>query len=141
MIKELEHTKQVMPNAISHHPDQCPASSQAVAPGQLLPSLYTDHVTYHTECPFGQLESAVPSVSSPSFTLVGWGEELKSPQLSASTAQQQLKQCAINILLIEIQNTAMHQLLGRKLTAKTRTYQKKEGCKEKIRTEKKEKKE
>lgn len=100
-----------------------PVSSQfpSSGPGQLPPSLHTDHVSYHTECPFGHLGSAVPAETSPSFlwfpgSLVGWEKELQSPQLRASTAQQQLKLCAINILLILNPKPAMYQRLEGKLT-------------------------
>ena len=79
IIKGLEYTKQVMHNAIAHHPL---TDAQSVPEHQSLPAplflIYILGMTSHgMEYPFGQLGSAVLAVSPhnflcPSSLLAGW---------------------------------------------------------------------
>ena len=93
---------------IAHHP---PTDAQPVPehlpPASSPPSLYTEHDVIWYGIFLWPVWVTVLAVSPPSFlcppaySLVGWGEKLKSPWLSVNTAQQQLKhQCVINIILI-----------------------------------------
>lgn len=73
------------------------------------------------EYPFGQLGSAVPAVSPPSFlcpprvySLVGRCEEQKRPWALSNNWKPQ---CALTLFPSHIQNTALHQLLAKKVNS------------------------
>ena len=86
LLKELEYTKQVMHNAIAHHPltDAQPVPEQQ-PPASFPPRLYTEHDVLWYGRSLWPVWVTVLAVSPPSFlcppasSLVGWGEKLKSP--------------------------------------------------------------
>ena len=70
ILKELDYTKQVMHNAIAHRSltdAQSVPEQWSTPPGQLPPVYILGMTSYGLEYPFGQLGSAVPAVSPPSF--------------------------------------------------------------------------
>ena len=80
ITKGLEHTKQVMHNAIAHHSltnAQLVPEQQSAPPGQLPPVYILAMTSHGMEYAFGQFGSAVLAVSSPNFLcppslLAGW---------------------------------------------------------------------
>jgi len=71
-----------MHNAVAHHPmnDSQAIPEQWLLPPQPTPPAYTLGMTpYGMEYPFGQLGTAVPAVSPPSFPGTWPHEKLKSP--------------------------------------------------------------
>jgi len=117
--------KQVMHNAIAHHSltdaQPNPEQSGPLPPANhpyILFSMTSDGMEYPSGL-LGHLSWVWPLpalTAPPACLLAGQSKRLRCPWLSISTALQQLKhRGVISTLLILSQNTAFHQLLGRKL--------------------------
>lgn len=122
----IMYKKQVMHNAIAHHPltDAQPIPEQPAPPPRPATPIYClawRQMVWNIHlASLGQLSWVCPlpaPAAPPACSLAGQSEKPKSPWPGVNTALQQLKhQHVISALLILIQNIAPYQLLGGKLT-------------------------